>query len=130
MRVLPAETVTAIQDRILAGASIRQIMGECGVAKGTVTRYRGIVLGKPNRATRRYSCEPILEAQRSIVARYDKNTLRLQKDVDGLTGGVSYSVTLVRGRTNTPPRSQRWTDLDRSAAIERFVQLYRQRIKP
>ena len=35
MRTLPAEIATGIQERILEGASIRQIMGEFGVAKGT-----------------------------------------------------------------------------------------------
>ena len=47
MRVLPAETAMAIQERILAGASIRQIMGEFGVAKGTVSRYRAIAIKTP-----------------------------------------------------------------------------------
>ena len=52
MRVLPAETAMAIQERILAGASLRQIMGEFGIGKGTVSRYRAIVLSQPKRATR------------------------------------------------------------------------------
>ena len=121
MRVLPAETAMAIQERILDGASIRQIVGEFGVAKGTVSRYRAIVLSQPKRA------EPTLETYHSIVVRGDKNILRLQKDVDGLTGQVSFAVTLVRPR---PPRSQRWPDLACSAAIERFVRLYRQYIAP
>ena len=78
MRVLPAETVMAIQERILAGASIRQIMGRVpGVAKGTVSRYRGIVLGKSIGQRGATSCEP----SRHDIPRYDKNR-RLQKDVD------------------------------------------------
>ena len=51
MRVLPAEAAMAIQERILAGASDRQIMGEFGVAKGTVTRYRAIAIKTPRAAT-------------------------------------------------------------------------------
>ena len=43
-RVLPTETAMAIQERILAGASLRQIMGEFGVGKGTVSRYRAIAI--------------------------------------------------------------------------------------
>ena len=128
MRVLPAETATAIQERILYGASNRQIMGEFGVAKGTVSRYRAIVLSQPKRAEpRRRRAEPTLETHRSIVAHGDKNILRLQKDVDGLSGQVSYSVTVVQPRQ---ARSQRWADLACSAAIERFARLYRQHIAP
>ena len=123
MRVLPAETAMAIQGRILAGASIRQIMGEFGVAKGTVSRYRAIAIKTSALRPRRDRPQPILEAHRSIVVRGDKNILRLQKDVEGLSGKVSFAVTLVRPR---PPLSQRWPDLACSAAIERFVLVYRQ----
>ena len=103
MRVLPAETAMAIQERILDGSSIRQIMGEFGVAKGTVSRYRAIVIKTSTLRPRRDRPQPILEAHRSIVARGEKNILRLQKDVEGLSGKVSFAVTLVRPR---PPRSQ------------------------
>ena len=127
MRVLPAETAMAIQERILAGASIRQIMGEFGVGKGTVSRYRAIAIKTSTLRPRRDRPQPILETPRSIVVRGDKNILRLQKDVEGLSGKVSFAVTLVRPR---PPLSQRWPDLACSAAIERFVRLYRQYIAP
>lgn len=73
--------------------------------------------------------EPYLDTPRSIAAHRNGVTVRLQKNVDGLSETSTYSVTAVLG-SGTKAKISRTSNMPVAAAIERFMALYRLHIRP